>query len=365
MSNTVPIDESILDFFSLSDNDKVIVVRIGLQCINKSKECSSEEWKIKMDEIENSYISKLNNSEQELKNQIEMFKQYKQSSQSMTNELIQDVRNSEHIKYESDINALKSSIQERELVITKLNSDMIQFTKDVDSRYDKRMTDMSQRYENKISELEFKIEESKRLQMDEIGRTNNSTIKGRDGELFVYSKLQKLFPKSEIEDTHNMPRRGDFIIINDGLTIMLEIKNYTRNVQKAELDKFYRDLNDVSNKDIQCAMFVSLTSGICNKDDFSFEIYNNIPIMFIHNLQEHMESLLIVSGFFKMVTNNNDIDLTNKEIVDYYKQISVTLKRNFTKQKSRIEKFCREQIESISEQELSIIGLYKKTNMKY
>jgi hypothetical protein len=336
MSNTVPIDESILDFFSLSDNDKVIVVRIGLQCINKSKECSSEEWKIKMDEIENSYISKLNNSEQELKNQIEMFKQYKQSSQSMTNELIQDVRNSEHIKYESDINALKSSIQERELVITKLNSDMIQFTKDVDSRYDKRMTDMSQRYENKISELEFKIEESKRLQMDEIGRTNNSTIKGRDGELFVYSKLQKLFPKSEIEYTHNMPRRGDFII-----------------------------LNDVSNKDIQCAVFVSLTSGICNKDDFSFEIYNNIPILFIHNLQEHMESLLIVSGFFKMVTNNNDIDLTNKEIVDYYKQISVTLKRNFTKQKSRIEKFCREQIESISEQELSIIGLYKKTNMKY
>ena len=79
MSNTVPIDESILDFFSLSDNDKVIVVRIGLQCINKSKECSSEEWKIKMDEIENSYISKLNNSEQELKNQIEMFKQYKEN----------------------------------------------------------------------------------------------------------------------------------------------------------------------------------------------------------------------------------------------------------------------------------------------
>jgi len=249
-------------------------------------------------------------------------------------------------------------------MITKLNSEMIDFTKEIDNRYNNRMSDTIHRYESKLSELQQKIEHHQLLQMDEIGRNNNSTIKGRDGELLVYSKLQSFFPRSEIEDTHNIPRRGDFIVRDDGLTIMIEIKNYSRNVQKAEIDKFYRDLGDVSNKDIQCAIFVSLKSGICNREDFAFEIYNNIPILFIHNLQNHMESLVIASGFFRMITGN-DIDLTKKEIIDHYKQLSVTLKRNFTKQKNRVEKFCREQIESISEQELSIIGLYKKVHMKY
>lgn len=364
MSSTVPIDPSIMDFFTLSEKDKIIVIRIGLQCLDKSKECSSEEWKLKLDELENSYMDKLQSSEKELQNHLESFRQYQQTSREMTNELIQDVRKTEYIKYESEMTQLKSSIQEKEVMITKLNSEMIDFTKEIDNRYNNRMSDTIHRYESKLSELQQKIEHHQLLQMDEIGRNNNSTIKGRDGELLVYSKLQSFFPRSEIEDTHNIPRRGDFIVRDDGLTIMIEIKNYSRNVQKAEIDKFYRDLGDVSNKDIQCAIFVSLKSGICNREDFAFEIYNNIPILFIHNLQNHMESLVIASGFFRMITGN-DIDLTKKEIIDHYKQLSVTLKRNFTKQKNRVEKFCREQIESISEQELSIIGLYKKVHMKY
>ena len=241
---------------------------------------------------------------------------------------------------------------------------MFQYTKDLDVRYESKMNDMVTRYEYKLKGMEEKLEKFQFLQMDEIGRNNNSTLKGREGEIIVFTKLQRLFPKSDIEDTHNIPRRGDFIIRDEQLTMMIETKNYSRNVPKAEIDKFYRDLDDISNKDIQCAAFVSLTTGICNKDDFSFEIYNNIPVLFIHNIQDHMESLLIASGFFRML-NVNRIDMSNKEMIDYYKQVAATIKRNFTKQKNRIERFCREQLESISEQELSIMSLYKKTNIKY
>lgn len=357
-------DPSIEDFFKLSETDKVIVIRIGLQCLEKSKECSSEEFECKMVELEKRYTEKLESAEHQLKQQIDIFRQYQESSRDMTNEVIRDVRRTEYMKYDTDIHQMKLSISDKDETIKKLNSDMIQYTKDVDMRYESKLNDMINRYESKIKGMETKLEKFQMLQMDEIGRNNNSTLKGREGELIVFTKLQSLFPKSEIEDTHNIPRRGDFIVRDEQITMMVETKNYSRNVPKSEIDKFYRDLDDVSNKDIQCAVFVSLSTGICNKDDFSFEIYNNIPVLFIHNIQEHMESLLIASGFFRMLSVNN-IDITNKEMIDYYKQVATTIKRNFTKQKTRIERFCREQLESISEQELSIISLYKKANMKY
>ncbi len=364
MIHVIPSDPSIEEFFKLSEPDKVIVIRIGLQCLERSKDCSSEEFECKMIELEKKYTDKLESSENKLKQQKDIFHQYQESSRDMTNELINDVRRTEYIKYDADINQMKLSISDKDATIKQLHSDMIQHTRDLNARYDGKMSEMINRYECKIKEMENKIENFQMLQVNENGRNNNSTLKGREGELIVFSKLQTLFPKSEIEDTHNIPRRGDFIIRDDELTMMVETKNYSRNVPKAEIDKFYRDLDDVLNKDVQCAVFVSLTTGICNKDDFSFEIYNNIPILFIHKIQDHMESLLIASGFFRMLSVHN-IDITNKEMIDYYRQVATTIKRNFTKQKGRIERFCREQLESISEQELSIISLYKKANMKY
>ena len=50
--------------------------------------------------------------------------------------------------------------------------------------------------------------------------------------------------------------------------MMVDAKNYSRNVQKAEIDKFYRDIDSPANSDIQCAAFVSLKTGIAGKADF-------------------------------------------------------------------------------------------------
>ena len=50
-----------------------------------------------------------------------------------------------------------------------------------------------------------------------------------------------MFPSADIEDTHNIPHRGDFIMRLNEITMMIETKNYSRNVQKSEVDKFYRD----------------------------------------------------------------------------------------------------------------------------
>ena len=110
---------------------------------------------------------------------------------------------------------------------------------------------------------------------------------------------------------------------------MVENKNYSKNVQKSEIDKFYRDLERESNNDIQYAVFVSMNTGICNRDDFAFEVRNGKPIIFIHK-----KRLRIFS---------KNIDLSDKDVICGFKNVSTNVKRNFNKQKSILDKFIAKQ----------------------
>ena len=114
---------------------------------------------------------------------------------------------------------------------------------------------------------------------------------------------------------------------------MFENKNYSKNVQKSEIDKFYRDLERESNNDIQCAVFVSMNTGICNREDFCFEVVNKKPIIFIHKLKDNMSSLKMAINFFKNILSLKDLDLSDKNIICSFKNVSSNLKRAFTKQR--------------------------------
>ena len=75
--------------------------------------------------------------------------------------------------------------------------------------------------------------------------------------------------------------------------ICFEAKNYSRNVQKAEIDKFYRDIDSAANSDVQCAVFVSLKTGISSRDDFELEVRNGKPIIFMHSLEDNFMNILL------------------------------------------------------------------------
>ena len=153
-------------------------------------------------------------------------------------------------------------------------------------------------------------------------------------------------------------RQGDF-------SMMLEIKNYKTNVNKAEIDKFYRDIDSEQNNDIKCAILISLKSGVCNKKDFDFEIRNGKPIMFLHNISSNMINITVAFKFLNMVLHQKDIDLTNQEVVDCFRNLASTIKRSFTKQRKQIEKFSSEQINLIAEQETNIQKLFGILNQKF
>jgi len=61
--------------------------------------------------------------------------------------------------------------------------------------------------------------------------------------------------------------------------------------------------------------------------------------MFIHNLLQHFDSIAIAAKFFRMVLENKQIDLTNKETLDAFKNSAICLKRNFQKQKTHLDRY--------------------------
>jgi hypothetical protein len=147
---------------------------------------------------------------------------------------------------------------------------------------------------------------------------------------------------------------------------MIENKNYSKNVQKSEVDKFYRDIDNTANNDIHCALMVSLTTGICCKDDFEFEMRNGKPIMFLHKVKENMNNVVLAMKFLQLVVRQSDsLNLKDAEVLSGFKNLASTIKRNFTRQKSRLEKFHAEQLDAITNLEANVVGLFGLVGSKY
>ena len=348
-------DPCISKFHTLSLLEKKRVIRLGMLFIEdgntKTQLWENDEWDKKLQKTIDAYEERIVDMQEKLTKSNADFQDYCSSRDKHQQTLIDSAITAEQQKYASQIKSLQESntllrkdLNEVHFTLEeKFNSRLMKTI----SQYDEKMDTMRQEYESKLS------------------RSVNSTLKGKDGEVYVYGKLNMMFPKADIEDTHNIPHRGDFIMRENGFTMMIETKNYSKNVQKSEIDKFYRDIDEPGNSDIQCAVFVSLHTGICNKDDFQFEIRNMIPILFIHKLNEDFDNLFLAVKFFKLIIDQTGIDLSSKEVLDAFKNISTTIKRNFKKQKTILDKYHSEQTQLITSQTTNIADLYNIIKVKY
>lgn len=391
----IPNEESIVDFFSMTNEMKVQVIKLGLvfykEGILQTQLWDNEKWETKLGLLEREHLSKVHALNQTLEQERETFNGFKLSSEKMQQSVIEGAINLERERYEKQLTHLQTKHSE---LLAKMNT----LHTEIEERYSKKMllsdkryetqlatlqnnnaellskmntlhTDIEQRYAEKILEMgkhhqsimEKQYEKQQDLRNDyelRLSRQQNSSLKGKDGEWVVYERLNMLFPSAVIEDTHTTPHRGDFIVRLKDMVMMIETKNYSKNVQKSEIDKFYNDIDNPSNSDIQCGLFVSLNTGICNKEDFQFEIRNNIPVMFIHNLLDNFDSISLAVRFFRMILENTNLDLTHKETIDAFKNSASSLKRNFKKQKTQLDRYYNSQLEIISEQQVLVASLF-------
>jgi hypothetical protein len=343
------------EFSSKSNAEKTRIIELGLSLYRKGNDImqywNNDEWK-----------QQISNLEDRLQSETEQLTQEKR-------EIGDKVRKQTEDKYNSRIETLDSYIKDLEKRNKEMMEQMQTIHETVDSKYEKRskerIDDINRRADERVNELQKSLDASRESYEALLCRTNNSTFKGQDGESFIDKQLNLMYPKAEVTDTSQEPGRGDFIFKEDDFVCMVENKNYSKNVQKSEIDKFYRDLERESNNDIQCAVFVSMNTGICNRDDFAFEVRNGKPIIFIHKLRDNVHSLKMAINFFKNILSLKNIDLSDKDVICGFKNVSTNVKRNFNKQKTILDKFHSEAVDGLAKLEGQMTDLYKLVNLTY
>ena len=351
----VPDDRSISEFHGSSLDKKLRVIKLGLYFLKegnlKNQAWDNEQWQQKIDTLKEKHRIEAEDMRNKLSASEEKLVWQQRSNDLQLQECLADAIKLERSKYELQLKGLSETNNE---LLSKMNK----LSSEIEERYAKRMIDLSKQHQSILVEQQQKLEDMRSDYESRLNRQQNSSLKGKDGEGYVLGRLNMLFPTAEIEDTHTIPHRGDFVVRAPGMTMMIETKNYSRNVQKAEIDKFYNDIINPANSDVQCALFVSLNTGICNRDDFQFEIIDNKPVIFIHNLMSNFDSIPLASRFFRMVLDAKDVDFKNKETKDAFKNAASTIKRNFQKQKTVLDRYYNQQMELINGQMTNIESLY-------
>lgn len=109
--------------------------------------------------------------------------------------------------------------------------------------------------------------------------SSKAATKGALGENLVRKIIEEYFPECETKNVSKNPGMGDLLIILNGYTIMIEIKNYSRNVPTKEQEKFIKDLRN--NKCYDAGIFISLNVGIAKRKKLDYELIKNKPAIFV------------------------------------------------------------------------------------
>ena len=114
-----------------------------------------------------------------------------------------------------------------------------------------------------------------------LGKYKNSSYKGQFGENQLETVLTQLFPSGEVLNTTGQRAACDFRVNRASHpTILVETKNYERNVTLDEVKKFIRDIEEQKCHGI----FLSQHSGITSKQNFQIDIKGTNILVYVHNV---------------------------------------------------------------------------------
>ena len=365
----VPISNTIDDFFTLNAKDKLKVIQLGLEFYKqgntKMQYWNNKDWEDKISSINTQHINKQNLLQSEIDNLNNYVTQIKNDFTKQKSDLRESIQSDYDTRYSKQIVDLREQQESLRDQRDKWNEKYNSLFKELDDKYQIRLSEERERSDKIVKSLREDLDREKERYMQQLTISQNSTLKGQQGEEFTFKQLNLLFPSSEIQDTHSESGRGDFIVRKDDIVMMVENKNYSKNVQKSEIDKFYRDLDRESNNDLQCAVLVSMHTGICGREDFEFEVRNNKPILFLHKLSSNFTNLELAFKFFKLILDQKELDLSNKEVAGLFKNIATSIKRNFKKLKKQLDKFHSDQMCTLLQNESHIMDLYKAMKINF
>jgi hypothetical protein len=361
---SLPNNENTLKFIKLHQSDKLKAIALGMRFLSLGVQqlqmWDNSQWEERIKQLKTQNLEQVTTLQEKLQAENQNTQKIIQMHRQELNVIVDSVRNRTECKFISEITSLNDNLERLERKCQYQEKEKDNLYQSINDDFYAKILSKEQLCEDKLDKLreyyENKLEIERVRTAACVLTTKHSTMKGQAGEEFTHQELNRRFPTAEIEDTHAIAGRGDFIMKDKGFTMLIETKNYKKNVTKPEIDKFYRDME---TNDIQCGLFLSLKSGICNREDLQLEVINGKPIIFVHNCLKNMENIDFAVRIFKLILNTDSIDLSNKEVYEKIKNTIPIVKRYWNKMRSKIQKFEKEMTQCVAEQEIMIRDIFK------
>lgn len=218
-----------------------------------------------------------------------------------------------------NINSFISSFDMRlTQYINNIQTPLIQSINTLEDRLQSNITTIKNSIDNNQSITE---QVNKNLN-DHLNKYKSSTTKGQLSENRLFNDLTRIYTDAEIVNITNINRSGDILFVrNNKPKIRFENKDYSYNVPETEVDKFKRDLNECNDAH---GIFISQSSGIANRADWSIEIINNYVILFIHNANYDIDKIILAVKIIDLLdtsiisnkSNKNEVNNTSISITE-------------------------------------------------
>jgi hypothetical protein len=222
--------------------------------------------------------------------------------QNLDNKFVHTITNSQQL-----INSNITTTEQRlDLRINEIKNSTEKHILDIKNIYSSNQTNQSL-LQNNVSELLKKME--------------ISSVKGKCSENILFNILQSLYSTAQIDIVGEQKETGDIILTRKNKPkILIENKNWNKNVVQEEVKKFIRDVETQNC----CGLFLSQNFGIANKENFEININDGNILLYVHEVNNDAEKIKIAidvidnfkSKLDEVITSNGDGYNIDKEILD-------------------------------------------------
>jgi hypothetical protein len=356
----LPNDKSVYELMNLNKEEKIKAIDLGISAIKlineKQLRYENSEFNDKLNENEQKYKAIIQNFKQNLNGKIEENTKLQERFVLEKKKMHKDIVTNIELQFVEKMNDKEKRIE----ILTDqlaIHSQQLNSIKETHFNNERERTELlHKKHQEEMDRLREKYTDEMKEIVNRMCKTEeNSSIKGKISENAMNQTLNLLFPKNTIEDTHNEAGRGDFIMSDaNSHSIMLENKDYSKNVPKKEIEKFKRDL--INNSDIWGAILMSNRTGICNKKDYQIEFVEGKIAIYLHFTNKDPKKIKNAYDIM-LALKEIDIDFSNKELVEKLTENAREFKRKINKMRKDLDKFNKCMIENI----LDIENLTKKT----
>jgi hypothetical protein len=203
------------------------------------------------------------------------------SGNSILRDQMETMRQSVAAVYED---SMKRAMEQKEAAVKAELERLQQYHRDTIASMERQARDIVSRMEEK-----YKAEEEK-LRAEYAKQTSaSSAVRGAVGETAFDDLVLEHTTWGELVNTSKIPHATDRCGVVRGCQTLFELKNYSVDVPSEQLRKFYRDMEE--NTDKQLGVFISLKTGIQTLKKKGFMTVewtkDGQLIVFIQNFYEH------------------------------------------------------------------------------